>query len=82
MVKRAPKKPLESTHLTEKMEDKEWHKWFDALDKKEHENYLRKLGLDDEDIDDWNEDIDEEAKRGKTKKSQKERLTKGGKNNG
>ena len=50
MVKRAPKKPPEGAHMAEKPEDKEWKKWFDKLDKKEHENYLRKLGLDDEDI--------------------------------
>ena len=33
----------------EKPEDKERKKWFDHLSPKEHEEYLSKLGLDEED---------------------------------
>lgn len=37
----------------EKSEDKEWHKWYDTLDTKEHEKKLAMLGLDKEDIEEW-----------------------------
>ncbi len=38
-----------------KPEDKVWKEWFDNLDVKEHESYLSKLGLDKEDIEEWEE---------------------------
>jgi len=39
----------------EKAEDKIWHEWFDKLDVKEHEQKLKQLGLDKEDIEEWEE---------------------------
>ena len=39
----------------EKGEDKAWQEWYNELDVKEHENYLSKLGLDKEDIEEWEE---------------------------
>jgi len=50
----------------EKPEDKAWQEWYDKLDAKEHENYLSKLGLDKEDIDEWEED--QGLKKAKKKK--------------
>ena len=37
----------------EKAEDKAWREWYEKLDKKEHEKMLAQLGLDREDINDW-----------------------------
>jgi hypothetical protein len=37
----------------EKGEDKAWHDWFNKLDVKEHEEFLSKLGLEKEDIEEW-----------------------------
>jgi hypothetical protein len=39
----------------EKPEDKAWKEWYDKLDPKEHEEYLSKLGLDKDDIEEWEE---------------------------
>jgi hypothetical protein len=39
----------------EKPEDKSWKEWYNSLDVKEHENYLSKLGLDKDDIEEWEE---------------------------
>ena len=39
----------------EKPEDKAWKEWYDKLDPKEHEEYLSKLGLEKEDIEEWEE---------------------------
>ena len=36
-------------------EGKSWQKWFSELSVKEHENYLSKMGLDKEDIAEWEE---------------------------
>lgn len=36
-------------------EDKAWNEWFNKLRPEEHEDYLSKLGLDKEDIDEWAE---------------------------
>ncbi len=36
-------------------EDKAWNEWFNKLRPEEHEDYLSKLGLDKEDIDEWEE---------------------------
>ncbi|MFH1240673.1 MAG: hypothetical protein V1672_05705 [Candidatus Diapherotrites archaeon] len=40
---------------TEKTEDKDWQKWYAELDKKEHEIRLKQLGLEDDEIDEWEE---------------------------
>lgn len=39
----------------EKAEDKIWNEWFEGLDVKEHEQKLKQLGLDEEDIEEWEE---------------------------
>jgi len=39
----------------EKPEDKIWKEWFDKLDIKEHEQKLKQLGLDEDDIEEWEE---------------------------
>lgn len=39
----------------EKPEDKAWKEWYEKLDPKEHEEYLSKLGLGKEDIEEWEE---------------------------
>lgn len=37
----------------EKSEDKEWRKWYEGLDEKEHEAKLKQLGLADDEIEEW-----------------------------
>lgn len=37
----------------EKAEDRVWHEWYGKLDKKEHEKMLAQLGLDEEEIGEW-----------------------------
>lgn len=39
----------------EKPEDKAWAEWYEKLDVSEHEKYLAQLGLDKEDIEEWEE---------------------------
>ena len=39
----------------DKPEDKAWQDWYSKLDVKEHENYLSKLGLGKDDIEEWEE---------------------------
>ncbi|MDD5163205.1 MAG: hypothetical protein PHD95_03285 [Candidatus ainarchaeum sp.] len=39
----------------EKPEDKDWQEWYGKLDKKEHEKMLSQLGLDKEDIEEWDQ---------------------------
>lgn len=46
------KKPVSEGKI-EKPEDKAWEEWFNKLDTKEHEKYLKQLGLDDEEIQEW-----------------------------
>lgn len=50
----------------DKPEDREWKKWYEGLDPKEHEKKLAMLGLDKEDIEEWEQhsvlqDIEQEA---------------------
>ena len=50
----------------EKAEDREWKKWYETLDTKEHEKKLAMLGLDKEDIEEWEnhsvfQDIEQET---------------------
>jgi hypothetical protein len=52
-----------------KAEDREWRRWFNNLDSKEHEQKLAMLGLDKEDISEWEhhtvfKDIEEELGSG------------------
>lgn len=51
---RKTKKPPEGTKI-EKPEDKAWKEWYNGLDVKEHEKHLTQLGLDKEDIEEWEE---------------------------
>lgn len=44
--------PAENKKI-EKSEDKEWRKWYETLGNKDHESMLKQLGLDEEDISDW-----------------------------
>ena len=37
----------------EKPEDKAWKEWYEKLAPKEHEEYLSKLGLEKEEIEEW-----------------------------
>jgi hypothetical protein len=43
------------TGKIEKPEDKAWREWFDSLGKEEHEQHLAQLGLDKEEIEEWEE---------------------------
>lgn len=63
MPRRTKKKP---EGKIEKAEDKAWNQWFKGLSEKDHENYLAKLGLDKEEIDEWEEDV-QAIKKGKKK---------------
>ncbi len=51
------KKPADGTKLPIRAEDKAWKDWFSKLKKEDHEQYLAKLGLDDEDIGEFEEDF-------------------------
>lgn len=46
------KKPRKEGKI-EKSEDKVWHEWYSKLDKKDHEKMLAQLGLDEEEIGEW-----------------------------
>ena len=54
MPKKAKLKPQPEGKI-EKAGDKEWNDWFKGLDAKEHEKHLAQLGLDKDDIEDWEE---------------------------
>ena len=54
MPKKAKLKPQPAGKI-EKAGDKEWTEWYKGLDAKEHEKHLAQLGLDKEDIEDWEE---------------------------
>ena len=53
------KKPTPNKKI-KKAEDKEWRKWYDGLDEKEHEAKLKQLGLEGDEIDEW-EDLQEKG---------------------
>lgn len=52
MIRKKTSKPI-----AEKAEDKVWNEWFDKLGPKDHDKYLKKLGLDDEDLNDFHEEF-------------------------
>ena len=54
MPSRKKPKPKLEGHI-EKPEDKAWKEWVEGLDVKEHEQKLAQLGLDKEDIAEWEE---------------------------
>lgn len=41
--------------IKEKPEDKAWQQWFQGLSMEEHDRKLRELGLDEEDVGEFNE---------------------------
>ena len=55
----------------EKPEDREWRQWFEKLDKDKHTEYLAKLGLDNEEIRELEEDF-EAVKKGRKPKIMEE----------
>jgi len=61
-----PKKK-EGKPIGEKPEDKPWREWFNKLSIEEHDQYLEKLGLDKEDIEEFNEDFKDSKKKQKEK---------------
>ncbi len=57
---------MRSEGKIEKPEDREWKKWYETLDTKEHEKKLALLGLGKEDIEEWEnhsvfQDIEQEV---------------------
>ena len=54
MPRKAKIKPQPEGKI-EKPGDKEWNNWYESLDVKEHEKHLAQLGLDKEDIEEWEE---------------------------
>jgi hypothetical protein len=44
-----------ATGRAETPEDRAWKAWYEKLGVEEHEEYLSKLGLDKEDIEEWEE---------------------------
>ncbi len=52
MPRSLPSKPKADAKI-DKPEDHEWKKWYQGLSEKEHESYLAKLGLDNDDIKEW-----------------------------
>ena len=66
-----PKKK-EGKPIGNKVEDKPWREWFDKLSLEDHDKYLEKLGLDNEDIEEFNEDFGEK----KEEKVEKEKSKK------
>ncbi len=54
MPKKAKLKPRPEGKI-EKSGDKEWTEWYNGLDVKEHEKHLAQLGLDKDDIEEWEE---------------------------
>lgn len=39
----------------ENADDKAWKQWFSEIPDKEHDDYLKQLGLDEEDMKEWHE---------------------------
>lgn len=60
------KKPVPDSKI-EKPEDKAWKDWYDKLSPEEHEKALAQLGLDKEEIEEWEET--EGLKKGQKKKA-------------
>ena len=54
MLKKAKLKPRPEGKI-EKSCDKDWNEWYNGLDVKEHEKHLAQLGLDKDDIEEWEE---------------------------
>jgi len=50
----ATRKPRSDGKI-EKTDDKAWKQWFFEIPEKEHDDYLKQLGLDDEDMKEWHE---------------------------
>ena len=54
------KKKTTHSKKIEKPEDKEWRKWYEGLDENEHEARLKQLGLEGDEINEW-EDMQEKG---------------------
>ncbi len=61
------RKPAEGKSIS-KPEDKVWHEWYDKLSPEEHAKMLKNLGLDNEDIDEFKEEVFHETPKPKKKK--------------
>jgi len=59
------RKPTPSGKI-EKPEDKFWKEEFDAMGVEEHEKALHQLGLDDEDIEEWEDAVGLKGTKPKT----------------
>ena len=62
MVRR--KKPVEGKAIS-KSEDKVWKEWYDKLTPADHDKMLQKLGLDEEDREDFVDESDLRKPKGK-----------------
>jgi hypothetical protein len=62
------KKRKEGKPLKEKPEDKIWREEFEKMSLEEHNQKLRELGLDDEDIEEFDESFQDELKSKQKKK--------------
>lgn len=72
MVKRKPKKFPEGTHIKETADFIAWKKEFNKMSLEDHEAKLKELGLDDEDIKDFEKNYDKiHPKNKKFKKKKK-----------
>ncbi len=57
------RKKGEGHPIQEKTEDKAWKQWFQGLSIKDHDDKLRALGLDDEDVEEFNEKFTGDGKK-------------------
>ncbi|MBN2127549.1 MAG: hypothetical protein JW703_04115 [Candidatus Diapherotrites archaeon] len=62
------KRKKEGRPLPEKPEDKLWRAEFEKMSLEEHNNKLRELGLDEEDIEEFDETFEKEIKPKEKKK--------------
>lgn len=61
------RKKGEGHPIQERVEDKVWQQWFQGLSMEDHDRKLRELGLDDEDVEEFNEKFDAKKTQQKPK---------------
>ena len=61
------RKKGEGHPIQEKAEDKAWAQWFQGLSMEDHDRKLRELGLDEEDVEEFNETFDAKKTQQKPK---------------
>ncbi len=61
------RKKGEGHPIQEKVEDKAWTQWFQGLSMEDHDRKLRELGLDEEDVEEFNETFDAKKAQQKPK---------------